>query len=77
MAIYHVQDAFSATGQGWGLPVYRWEVHERDDYRRCANARRRAELYDGCRIDHLVAGQRSRARTTGTKRSQASRESAE
>ena len=25
-------DAFSATGQNWGLPVYRWDVHERDDY---------------------------------------------
>jgi 4-alpha-glucanotransferase len=48
-------DAFSQTGQQWGLPVYRWDVHERDDYRWLRErARRTAELYDGCRIDHLV-----------------------
>ncbi|HXW08500.1 MAG TPA: 4-alpha-glucanotransferase [Vicinamibacterales bacterium] len=48
-------DAFSATGQAWGLPAYRWDAHERDDYRWLRDrARRSAELYDGCRIDHLV-----------------------
>jgi 4-alpha-glucanotransferase len=48
-------DAFSETGQQWGLPVYRWDVHEADDYRWLRKrARRCAELYDGCRIDHLV-----------------------
>jgi 4-alpha-glucanotransferase len=48
-------DAFSATGQAWGLPVYRWDVHEQDDYRWLRErVRRCAELYDGCRIDHLV-----------------------
>jgi 4-alpha-glucanotransferase len=48
-------DAFSATGQNWGLPVYRWDVHERDDYGWLRQrARRSAELYDGYRIDHLV-----------------------
>lgn len=48
-------DAFSPTGQDWGLPVYRWDVLEADDY---AWIRRRAErtarLFDGYRVDHLV-----------------------
>ena len=55
-------DAFSATGQDWGLPVYRWDVmapgftwfHDR--------ARRAAELYDGFRVDHLVGFYRTYAR---------------
>jgi len=48
-------DAFSATGQDWGLPVYRWDVFaERDfDWLR-HRARRNADLYDGYRVDHLV-----------------------
>lgn len=48
-------DAFSETGQDWGLPVYRWDVmaaggHEWMRQR----ARRSAALYDGYRVDHLV-----------------------
>jgi 4-alpha-glucanotransferase len=48
-------DAFSETGQDWGLPVYRWDaiaadgdawIHER--------ARRSADLFAGFRIDHVV-----------------------
>jgi 4-alpha-glucanotransferase len=48
-------DAFSDTGQDWGLPVYRWDVFaERDfDWLR-DRARRNADLYDGYRVDHLV-----------------------
>lgn len=48
-------DAFSETGQDWGLPVYRWDVlRERDfDWLRM-RARRNADLYDGYRVDHLV-----------------------
>jgi len=48
-------DAFSETGQDWGLPVYRWDVFaERDfDWLR-HRARRNADLYDGYRVDHLV-----------------------
>src|SRR6185503_19006862 len=48
-------DAFSETGQDWGLPVYRWEVlAERDfDWLR-DRARRNADLFDGYRVDHLV-----------------------
>jgi 4-alpha-glucanotransferase len=48
-------DAFSETGQNWGLPVYRWEVMAAQDFRWLrARARRSASLYDGYRVDHLV-----------------------
>jgi 4-alpha-glucanotransferase len=48
-------DAFSDTGQDWGLPVYRWDVlADRDfDWLR-HRARRNADLFDGYRVDHLV-----------------------
>ena len=48
-------DAFSATGQDWGLPPYLWEVvRERDfDWLRL-RARRMAQLFDGYRVDHVV-----------------------
>jgi 4-alpha-glucanotransferase len=48
-------DAFSETGQDWGLPPWRWEVMAENDFawmRR--RARRSAELFDGVRLDHLV-----------------------
>ena len=48
-------DAFSATGQNWGMPVYRWDVVAHDDFRWLRDrARRNAELFDGFRVDHLV-----------------------
>ena len=48
-------DAFSATGQDWGLPVYRWDVIAEGDFDWLRQrARRCAELYDGFRVDHLV-----------------------
>src|SRR5262249_26413152 len=48
-------DAFSATGQDWGMPVYRWDAIAADDFRWLRDrARRSADLYDGYRIDHLV-----------------------
>jgi 4-alpha-glucanotransferase len=48
-------DAFSETGQDWGLPVYRWDVIARGDYQWLRRrARRMAELFDGYRVDHLV-----------------------
>jgi 4-alpha-glucanotransferase len=48
-------DAFSETGQNWGLPVYRWDVLRERDYAWLrARARRSADLYDGYRVDHLV-----------------------
>ncbi|CAN5819975.1 4-alpha-glucanotransferase [soil metagenome] len=48
-------DAFSATGQDWGLPVYLWDVHEAGDYQWLrARARRCTDLFHGFRVDHLV-----------------------
>jgi 4-alpha-glucanotransferase len=48
-------DAFSETGQDWGLPVYRWEVVAQDDYEWLRQRTRRCtSLYDGFRVDHLV-----------------------
>jgi 4-alpha-glucanotransferase len=48
-------DAFSEEGQDWGLPVYRWEVMEREGYEWLRQRIRRCvELFDGFRIDHLV-----------------------
>ncbi len=48
-------DAFSATGQDWGLPVYRWDIFAQRDFDWLRNrARRNADLYDGYRVDHLV-----------------------
>ena len=47
-------DAFSATGQLWGNPIYRWEYHKETGYRwwieRMANCFR---MYDVVRIDHF------------------------
>jgi 4-alpha-glucanotransferase len=48
-------DAFSATGQDWGLPVYRWEVLAERGFQWLRDrARRNADLFDGFRVDHLV-----------------------
>jgi 4-alpha-glucanotransferase len=48
-------DAFSETGQDWGLPVYRWDVLAAHDYDWLRiRARRNADIYDGYRVDHLV-----------------------
>ena len=47
-------DAFSADGQLWGNPLFRWDVMKRDDYewwtRRVAAV---SKLYDVVRIDHF------------------------
>ena len=47
-------DAFSATGQLWGNPLYRWEYHRDTGYdwwvKRMAHC---YELYDVVRIDHF------------------------
>jgi len=57
-------DAFSATGQDWGLPAYRWDVVGASGYGWLRDrARRSAELYDGFRIDHLVGFYRTFRRT--------------
>ncbi len=48
-------DAFSASGQRWGLPMYRWHEMRRGGWRWFrARARRMAELYDLFRVDHVV-----------------------
>lgn len=48
-------DAFSETGQDWGLPAYRWDVMAVGDYEWLRHrVRRCTELFDGFRIDHLV-----------------------
>jgi 4-alpha-glucanotransferase len=48
-------DAFSATGQDWGLPVYRWDVMDREGYPwLSARAARMAALYDVYRVDHVI-----------------------
>ena len=56
-------DAFSDTGQDWGMPVYRWEAIAADDFRWLRErARRTSDLYDGYRIDHLVGFYRTYGR---------------
>lgn len=48
-------DNYSADGQRWGNPLYRWEGMEQDDFswwkKRVAHA---ARLYDLLRIDHFI-----------------------
>ncbi len=56
-------DAFSATGQDWGMPLYRWDVIAGEDFRWLRErARRGADLFDGYRIDHLVGFYRTYGR---------------
>ena len=56
-------DAFSETGQEWGLPPYNWEEARRNDYEWLRmRARRLANLYDGFRVDHLVGFYRTYVR---------------
>lgn len=47
-------DAFSATGQLWGNPLYKWDYHKKTDYewwiKRIKNC---YKLYDVVRIDHF------------------------
>lgn len=63
-------DAFSQTGQDWGMPVYRWEALAADDFQWLRHrARRAAELYDGFRIDHLVGFYRTYGRRKSDKAS--------
>jgi 4-alpha-glucanotransferase len=53
-------DAFSADGQDWGLPVYRWDEMAKNGYAWiAARARRSAELYGAYRVDHVVGFYRS------------------
>ena len=49
-------DAFTADGQLWGNPLYRWDIHKKDGFswwlRRLAAA---GKLYDIVRLDHFRA----------------------
>jgi 4-alpha-glucanotransferase len=59
-------DAFSETGQDWGLPMYRWDVMAAGGYRSFrARVQRMAALFDGLRVDHLVGLYRTYARPPG------------
>ena len=56
-------DAFSATGQDWGMPLSRWDVMALEDFLWLRErTRRSADLYDGCRVDHLVGFYRTYGR---------------
>jgi 4-alpha-glucanotransferase len=56
-------DAFSESGQDWGLPTYRWDAIARSGYSLMRQrARRMAALVDGLRIDHVVGLYRTYAR---------------
>jgi 4-alpha-glucanotransferase len=47
-------DYFSATGQRWGNPLYRWDRLAASDYRFwCDRIRTQLELFDIIRIDHF------------------------
>jgi 4-alpha-glucanotransferase len=47
-------DYFSATGQLWGNPLYRWERHEADGFRWwLARVRAELEKFDLVRLDHF------------------------
>ena len=47
-------DCFSATGQLWGNPVYRWSAHRREKYAWWIGRLRQAFIYyDVIRVDHF------------------------
>lgn len=47
-------DAFSATGQLWGNPLYRWEYHEKTGYAWWLRRMRQCfRMYDIVRVDHF------------------------
>ena len=56
-------DAFSATGQDWGLPAYRWDAMGAANFRWLRDRARRArELFDGFRVDHVIGFYRTYVR---------------
>jgi 4-alpha-glucanotransferase len=56
-------DAFSDTGQEWGLPPYNWDEVRKTSFEWLRmRARRLADLYDGFRVDHLVGFYRTYVR---------------
>lgn len=60
-------DAFSAAGQDWGMPLYRWDRIGANDFAWLRQrAARTASLFDGYRIDHLVGFYRTYGRPRGS-----------
>jgi len=56
-------DAFSASGQNWGVPAYDWDAMAKDDFAWIRErARRGAALFEGYRVDHLVGFYRTYCR---------------
>ena len=56
-------DAFSESGQEWGLPPYNWDAARTNDFAWLRmRLRRQADLYDGFRVDHLVGFYRTYVR---------------
>jgi len=57
-------DAFSASGQDWGMPLYQWDMMALEDFRWLRErARRSADLFHGYRVDHLVGFYRTYGRS--------------
>lgn len=49
-------DAFCDSDRNWGNPVYQWEAHEADGYQWFRRRIRiSGRMYDGLRIDHVIA----------------------
>ncbi len=56
-------DAFSETGQDWGLPAYHWDLVASRDYPWIRQrARRMAALFSGFRVDHVIGFYRTYGR---------------
>lgn len=56
-------DAFSETGQDWGLPAYRWDLIAARGYPWIRQrARRMASLFSGFRVDHVIGFYRTYGR---------------
>ena len=52
-------DYFSASGQRWGNPLYRWKRMRRDGYRWWADRlRTMLDRFDAIRVDHFIGFQR-------------------
>ncbi len=49
-------DAFTDYDRSWGNPVYQWDLHEADGYQWFRQRiRMSGKMYDGLRIDHVIA----------------------
>ncbi len=63
-------DAFSDTGQDWGLPVYNWEAMAGNGFAWMRErAARAGSLYSLCRVDHVIGLYRTYWRASDGSRS--------